>query len=156
MVFQPILEIFLKVLDLEEEDSSIMEMSMTVILKGVCIMDKEDTTIPTQVMSTKDNSTITTPKERVSWFGQIAQDTKELSNKGEWREAVLCSKQMVIDMSEASKMTNSTELEFGIVQLIKPKDKENGSVARESDGLENQNPTMCQDTETSNHWHKQI
>ena len=53
-------------------------------------------------------------------------------------------------------MTNSTELEFGIVQLIKLKDKENGSVARESDGLENQNPTMCQDMETSNHWHKQI
>ena len=78
-VFQPILEIFLKVLDPEEEDSSIMEMYTTVILKGACTMDKVDTTIPTQVTAMKAPSTITTHKERELWSGQIAQDTKVLS-----------------------------------------------------------------------------
>lgn len=79
----------------------------------------------------KANLPTTIQTEKVSWFGQITLDMKEVLLLIKCTEVVPNNMVTEIDMSVCSKMINIMELASGIVQLTKQKDKANGQMVKE-------------------------
>ena len=96
--------------------------------------DSESTTSQTPENFTRENSEITTWKERELWFGLISQGTRAISRMERWREKVPRFLHRETSISDSGKTIYSMELVCSSVLKIKLKDKESGRMAKEAHG----------------------
>jgi len=96
--------------------------------------DLESTTSLTPENFTKENSEITTWKERELWFGLISQGTRAISRMERWRAKVPRCLRRETSISDSGKTIYSMELVCSSVLKIKLKDKESGRMAKEAHG----------------------